>query len=57
MSSSNYPDGAYHDPNAPWNQPDDEHFCEVCDEWITDYDEFEDICDNCLKERKENEND
>lgn len=27
---SNYPAGAEHDPNAPWNQPEPDNYCMYC---------------------------
>lgn len=29
---SNYPAGAENDPNAPYNQPEEQNFCAICDE-------------------------
>ena len=37
-------------PLAPWNEPDDEPYCELCDEPITEDDEFSNKCNKCIKE-------
>jgi len=48
---SNYPDDCQGSgQHLPWNEPEDEPYCKVCDEPISDDDEYDDMCDKCVKE-------
>ena len=58
MNSDNYPPGSFNDPNAPWNEPEQEVFCcwacgkEVKEEELTKFNlyggNYEFIGDCCI---------
>lgn len=50
--SGYYPAGALSDPNAPYNQVDEEFYCKECGQVIQDADDSDFLwwCDNCQEE-------
>ena len=42
-------------PFAPWNEPDDVAVCDICDTEISGDDEFNNVCDECMKENDDDD--
>jgi len=55
---SNYPDNCNGSgDDLPWNKPDDVAVCGTCGKPMADDDTWADICDKCIKDNYNEEND